>query len=629
MLSRQRVRIIGGIVLCSALVGLSCIAWHWCRWSGPQARLLAQIQSDNSNGTYPLPPPETGGGERQNGNSNPHPWPLSQRKRGERQPSPPAHARVSGKAKRSASGENELRPSKGAWATPPRPGPARLLFVGDVLPLQDRDYLDNVKQFITGADLAVCNLECVLSTHGTKSPLKLRNGRSIHNEFFFRVAPAHGQRLAAAGFDVVTLANNHSMDYGGEALLETLAVLDAAGIKASGAGRDATAARRPAICEAQGQTVAVLAYVSPKTLPGTEHFAATEHTAGTVFVQPGPNSKPTAHTCAMVRNDISAARKQADFVVVCYHWGREARREPEGFAKHLAHLSVDCGADLVIGHHPHTPQGIEIYKGRPIAYSLGNFAFSTRWRGLLESIMLEVLIRDGKWQKIVAHPVTLQHLLGDPSPATGETGRSIARRIAELSAAWKTPCSYVRDDQTTALMINNPAAEKGARDRLLEAEAKYFYTEMHPQITGMATVHFLAWDVEGQEKSPKVREIVVAKALAGEVLEIFKQIYFDAEQFPIHDLVGYNYRTAIGGRGLSKHAVGRAIDINRAENPMIKGGKKLVHPDEPPYTPGEWRPGEDPYSIAPAGSVVRIFKAHGWRWGGEWTSCKDYQHFDR
>ena len=139
----------------------------------------------------------------------------------------------------------------------------------------------------------------------------------------------------------------------------------------------------------------------------------------------------------------------------------------------------------------------------------------------------------------------------------------------------------------------------------------------------------LAWDVGGDEKSAKAREIVVASKLAAEVQQIFKEIYLDEERFPIHDLVGYNYRTIAGGQGLSRHALGRAIDINRAENPMIKGGKKIVHPDEPPYVPGEWRPGEDPYSIAPEGAVVRIFKAHGWRWGGDWTSCKDYQHFDK
>ncbi len=647
MAFRRGLRIVGAVVLCGALVALGWVARDCCD-------LI-----------------EAGLSARQGQPSPPAPLPF--RERGERQQSragSPTYGNVLGSSAHSIMSGKAKSPAVPATA-PPTPGPARLVFVGDVLPLQDRNYLGNVKAFIAGADLAVCNLECVLSTHGAKTPLKFKNGRVIRNEFFFQVAPAHGNRLAAAGFDVTTLANNHIMDYGGEALLESLDVLDAAGIEHTGAGRDKWAARKPVICEVQGQTVAVLAYVSPNTLPGTESFAATEHTAGTTFVKPGPNAKPTAQTCAMLRNDISAARKKADFVVVCYHWGREARREPDEFPKHLAHLSVDCGADLVIGHHPHTPQGIEIYKDRPIAYSLGNFVFPTKWKGLLESIMLEVRIEDGRWTKIVAYPVTLQHLLGDPTPTTGEAGHKTAGRIASMSAPWKTPCRYVQDNQTTALIIENSDREEVARDYLLKAEVRCFYAEAYDEsgwkpdlredekkpdlredekkpdlrederkpdlrerkrnanIEGLSTVHFLAWDLEGGVKSPKAREIVVASKLAAEVQEIFKEIYLDEERFPIHDLVGYNYRTIAGGQGLSKHAFGRAIDINRVENPMIKGGKKIVHPDEPPYVPGEWRPGEDPYSIAPDGAVVRIFKAHGWRWGGDWTSCKDYQHFDK
>ena len=62
---------------------------------------------------------------------------------------------------------------------------------------------------------------------------------------------------------------------------------------------------------------------------------------------------------------------------------------------------------------------------------------------------------------------------------------------------------------------------------------------------------------------------------------------------------------------------------------MIRDGRKIVHPDEPPYVSGDWRPGDDPYSMGPDCSVVRVFKQHGWRWGGDWRSCKDYQHFDK
>jgi len=160
-------------------------------------------------------------------------------------------------------------------------------------------------------------------------------------------------------------------------------------------------------------------------------------------------------------------------------------------------------------------------------------------------------------------------------------------------------------------------------------KATDFFFHPHVDLQGMSVVHFLAWDIAEGEKVPVSLEVVVAEDLAVEVMEIFREVHSEDERFPIHDVVGYDYRSIAGGRGLSNHACGRAIDLNRAENPMFKGGKRIVHPDEPPYTPGEWRPGEDPYSIIPEGSVVRIFKSHGWRWGGEWTSCKDYQHFDK
>lgn len=89
------------------------------------------------------------------------------------------------------------------------------------------------------------------------------------------------------------------------------------------------------------------------------------------------------------------------------------------------------------------------------------------------------------------------------------------------------------------------------------------------------------------------------------------------------------YRTVTGGRGLSRHALGRAIDLNRPENPMVCGAEKLVHPDEPPYVPKSYRPGEDPYSIPGDSIVVHAFKRRGWRWGGDFTTCVDHQHFDK
>jgi hypothetical protein len=146
----------------------------------------------------------------------------------------------------------------------------------------------------------------------------------------------------------------------------------------------------------------------------------------------------------------------------------------------------------------------------------------------------------------------------------------------------------------------------------------------------MAVVSFLAWEFEDSERVARERRVAVAREVAEEVQAIFREIYEHEERFPIAEVIGYDYRTVAGSEDrLSFHAAGRAIDLNRRQNPMIEDGRRIVHPDEPPYEPGEWRPGDDPYSITPGGSVVQAFTSRGWRWGGNWTSMKDYQHFDK
>lgn len=505
--------------------------------------------------------------------------------------------------------------------------PARILLVGDVLPLTDHDYFSRLGPLVTSADFAVCNLECPISSHGSRSPLKLTEcGHVMDNEYFFRAPPSQAGCLAEAGFDAVTLANNHVMDFGGEALLETLSLLDDAGIRHTGAGADHAAARQPVLATVRGQTVAILAYVVAGTLPDTAHFAASDETAGTVFVGGDGAGKPDAQSVRIVRSDIRAARGQADLVIASFHWGTEGADEPDPLQRRLAHLAIDAGAEVVIGHHPHLLQGVEIYRGRPIAYSLGNFAFPTPWEANQSGAGLELRIEHGRWTRLTWHPVRLEHLVGDPAPARGADADQIVKRLVRLSDALGTSCRVVDGDPPQVEVIRGSAPDEAQSPD----EEDAFSIAEHREIDGMAIVKFLAWDLEDGRKVARERTVVVHRALADEVLAIFREIYEDDERFPIHEVIGYDYRTIAGSQDrLSWHACGRAIDLNRAENPMIKDGEKLVHPNEPPYTPGEWRPGEDPYSIPPEGGVVRAFTRRGWRWGGTWTSCRDYQHFDK
>ncbi|MFW5868125.1 MAG: CapA family protein, partial [Armatimonadota bacterium] len=376
-------------------------------------------------------------------------------------------------------------------------GTASVLLVGDLLPMQDREYLAHASELISSADFAVGNLECPLSMHGRPSPLKFDGeGRLIHNEFIFRAPPSQARRMADAGLDAVTLANNHIMDYGAQALMDTLAALDGAGISYTGAGRDRSQARKPLIFEVEGQVLSMLAYVSASTLPGTDYFEATDEMAGTVFVSGSGGGAPDELTRGMLRNDITEAAKASDFVIVAFHWGTEGNDAPDPLPRRLARWCIDSGADMVIGHHPHKLQGVEIYEGKPIAYSLGNFVFPTPWESNHFSAALELQVANGRWERLVLHPVKLRFREGDPVPAQGPDLQRIVNRVMRLSNQLGTASSWVDDESNPRIVIRNPAFPE-PRAALLQREAEHFYSEPHPEIDGMSVAHFLAWDISG------------------------------------------------------------------------------------------------------------------------------------
>ena len=186
--------------------------------------------------------------------------------------------------------------------------------------------------------------------------------RTTWKQFFLRMPPRSARVLRSAGIDIVTLANNHSMDFGFPGLLSTLMSLARADIRSTGAGMDLAAASKPLIIELEGRSVCLLAF--SKTLP--ESFWATNNEAGTAFA---------SEKLAVTR--VKDCSDRGLYTVVSLHWGQEGQKKAAGYQRELAQSVIDAGADLVIGHHPHVVQDIESYKGKPIFYSLGNFAFGT------------------------------------------------------------------------------------------------------------------------------------------------------------------------------------------------------------------------------------------------------------
>jgi poly-gamma-glutamate synthesis protein (capsule biosynthesis protein) len=223
-------------------------------------------------------------------------------------------------------------------------------------------YFSGIRSELEAADLAIVNLECTLTERGEKLP----------KNFNFRARPELVQILREGSVDVVTLANNHMSDYGPEGVDDTITVLDAAGIRHFGAGANLGAARRPLIVERNGLKLGFLGYyfqagedmIEPREVYATEK----RHGVAGCYKSLGCIRK-------MVREDVSKLVPQVDLAIPYFHWGWEGHYEVRDYQIELAHLCVDLGCRAVFGCHPHRLQGIEVYHGAPIFYSLGNFVY--------------------------------------------------------------------------------------------------------------------------------------------------------------------------------------------------------------------------------------------------------------
>jgi poly-gamma-glutamate capsule biosynthesis protein CapA/YwtB (metallophosphatase superfamily) len=201
------------------------------------------------------------------------------------------------------------------------------------------------------ADIAVCNLECTVAKDGTQ----------VLKPYAF-CGPVESIRLLKRHFSAVSLANNHSGDFGKDGLSEELSLLEAAGVPWFGGGRNRQEAHRPLILERKGLRIALLGY---NDFPPRE-FEATDSQPGTAWLVEKD-----------VIADIQTARTQyhADLVIPYLHWGNEDHPEPDADQRALARRLIDAGASAIVGSHPHVTETVDIYKGRPILYSLGNFVF--------------------------------------------------------------------------------------------------------------------------------------------------------------------------------------------------------------------------------------------------------------
>ncbi len=239
--------------------------------------------------------------------------------------------------------------------------------IGKVMQTSGSDFpFQKIAPALHAGDIVFGNLEAVISADDT--PLSYPD-----KPYNFHASDEAAPALSKAGFTVLTLANNHAMDYGSRSLARTKTLLDRNGILSFGAGTTLAQARQPVIVTKNGVRFGFLGY-------GTAHsrsvYADTDR-PGIAPIKPGD-----------LQHDIESLRPQVDVVVVSLHWGIEYETRPREQQRLLAHKIIDWGADLIIGHHPHVMQGVEVYKGKVIAYSLGNFVFDQRDPATQKSFML-------------------------------------------------------------------------------------------------------------------------------------------------------------------------------------------------------------------------------------------------
>ena len=279
----------------------------------------------------------------------------------------------------------------------------------------------NTLTVLRSADVVIANLECAITR---SSKRWLRTPKVFH----FRAPPAAVKVLQAAGIRLVSLANNHVLDYETEGLLETIAQLDAASIAHAGAGANLAAAAAPAIVTVNGIRVGLVAFTDNEPT-----WAAAHDRAGTNFIRISCEDE----SLDRVRAGVAAARAQgAHLVVLSLHWGPNMNPAPTPEFRAFARAAVKLGADLIFGHSAHIVQGLAVYQRVPVFYDLGDYlddyAIDPELRNDWSFIALLNYQRNIGWPEITLLPVRLSY--AEVNLARAAEAAEIMKRMSQRSA---------------------------------------------------------------------------------------------------------------------------------------------------------------------------------------------------
>jgi poly-gamma-glutamate synthesis protein (capsule biosynthesis protein) len=278
-----------------------------------------------------------------------------------------------------------------------------------------------IAPFFKGKDLVVLNLETPLSRHGRDNGL-------------FKSDPGYARAIRAAGVSLVNLSNNHIFDAGEPGFTDTLRHLDEAGVPYCGVGKNREVCRAGTRLEVRDIRLLFLSY----TQFCNSRFASLANGCSGLL----PLDRQ------MMVEDIHAGRRNADFVIVSVHWGFENQPTVHPTQVEIAHRLIDAGADAVIGHHPHVPHGIEIYRQRPIVYSLGNFIFAQRHHpSWSDNFLAELIIEQRRLRGVIVHPVSGRGAsLFQPSLLRGASAAELLQQVQLRSVPFNTGIA-LRDDK--------------------------------------------------------------------------------------------------------------------------------------------------------------------------------------
>lgn len=278
----------------------------------------------------------------------------------------------------------------------------------------------HVTPILKTGDIAFGNLEAPTTLRGKRHPTK---------KYRFRQHPIVIDVLKKAGFTLLSLSNNHILDYGMVGAIDTIKAAQKYKIHYAGVGRNFREARKPAIFKVNGHKVGFLAF----TLTYPRDFWANKKRGGTVAGFPG-----------VLKKDIRKLKKKVDLVIVSFHWGGEGRPYPKQYQKDTGKLAIQYGAKIVFGHHPHVLEGVELYRGGVIYYSLGNFFFATMLHNKASILAKVTLDKNLNIKEVAGIPFNVSPKLTQyqPRPAAPKLAKRIYYQMRHISKGFGTRTTW-------------------------------------------------------------------------------------------------------------------------------------------------------------------------------------------